>query len=116
MSGQLTFMMGEFAAEFPTDRHYARNHMWALPRDDRYRFGFTAYAVRLLQDVYFLDWNFDAPAPVNEKQEIGSIESKKAESSLYCPMPGQLSEFNAERARRASLCTRSTIVCVLVTS
>ena len=27
----LTFMMGEFAAEFPADRLYAKNHMWALP-------------------------------------------------------------------------------------
>ena len=25
----LTFMMGEFEAVFPTDRVYARNHMWA---------------------------------------------------------------------------------------
>ena len=96
MSDALTFMMGEFAAEFPTDRQYARNHMWAHPTEDGYRFGFTAYAVRLLQDVYFLAWNFDSPANVSEKQEIGSIESKKAESSLYAPMTGQLVEFNQQ--------------------
>ena len=94
MSEPLVFMMGEFAAEFPTDRQYARNHMWALYVSGRFRFGFSAYAVRLLQDVYFLDWTVSAPAPLREKQEIGSIESKKAESSLYAAISGQLTEFN----------------------
>ena len=59
MSDQLVFMMGEFAAQVPTDRQYAKNHMWASQLDGRYRFGFSAYAVRLLQDVYFLDWIVD---------------------------------------------------------
>ena len=93
----LTFMMGEFEAEFPTDRRYARNHMWAqVAADDptQVRFGFTAYAVRLLQDVYFLDWLLDAPTVLQESQEIGSIESKKAESALFAPSPGQLLRFN----------------------
>src|SRR5207248_8846329 len=56
----LTFMMGKFAAEFPTDRKYAKNHMWGQRDGKIVRFGFTAYAVRLLQDVYFLDWSIDA--------------------------------------------------------
>ncbi|MDP6557119.1 MAG: glycine cleavage system protein H, partial [Pirellulaceae bacterium] len=69
MSEPLVFMMGVFEAQFPTDRKYAMNHMWATEVDGvseldgatvlngaTYRFGFTAYAVRLLQDVYFLEW------------------------------------------------------------
>ena len=60
MNHPLVFMMGEFEALFPTDRQYAKNHMWAVRQSDpRYRFGFTAYAVRLLQDVYFLEWMVD---------------------------------------------------------
>ena len=96
MSEPLVFMMGEFAAEFPTDRQYARNHMWALNLSGRIRFGFSAYAVRLLQDVYFLDWTLAAPTMIRERQEIGSIESKKAESSLYSPLSGEISSFNAQ--------------------
>lgn len=96
MSAPLTFMMGKFAAEFPADRRYAKNHMWGQSRGEVIRFGFTAYAVRLLQDVYFLDWSVAAPAQLGEKQEIGSIESKKAESSLYAPLAGQLVRFNDE--------------------
>ena len=92
----LTFMMGKFAAEFPTDRLYVKNHMWGQQRGGVIRFGFTAYAVRLLQDVYFLDWAVEAGVALGERQEIGSIESKKAESSLYAPAAGRLLQFNEE--------------------
>lgn len=91
---ELVFHMGEYAARIPTDRHYARNHMWAQPHEGGYRFGFTAYAVRLLQDVYFLDWTVDAGVTLREKQEMGAIESSKAESALYAPAAGQLTTFN----------------------
>jgi len=95
MANNLTFMMGEFAAEFPTDRQYARNHMWAkLAGEDRYQFGFAAYAVRLLQDVYFLDWDVATGTALTERQEIGQIESQKAEASLYAPISGTLSALN----------------------
>jgi glycine cleavage system H protein len=95
MSELINFMMGKFEARFPRDRKYARNHMWAQVHADGFRLGFTAYAVRLLQDVYFLDWSVDAGTTLGEKQEIGSIESSKAESALYAPMAGRLVEFNA---------------------
>ncbi|MEM7781969.1 MAG: glycine cleavage system protein H [Planctomycetota bacterium] len=91
----LIFMMGEFEAEFPSDRHYCNNHMWVKSEENgEYRFGFSAYAVRLLQDVYFLDWLLDAPSTIQPTQEIGSVESKKAESSLYSPTSGSLIRFN----------------------
>jgi glycine cleavage system H protein len=95
--------MGQFPATFPTDRLYARNHMWALPNDDgELRCGFTAYAVRLLQDVYFLDWIVEEGSLLREKQTIGSIESKKAESDLFAPLAGTLVRFNAELLRDPS--------------
>jgi glycine cleavage system H protein len=95
MADSLTFMMGEYRAEFPTDRQYARNHMWAQPVGDaRYRFGFAAYAVRLLQDIYFLDWDHPAGTSLAERQEIGQIESQKAEASLYAPLAGDLVRIN----------------------
>lgn len=90
-----SFAMGEFQAEFPRDRHYATNHMWAqqvLP--GKWRFGLTSYAVRLLQDVYFLDWIVEPPSPIALRAQIGSIESKKAESDLYAPLAGQLVGIN----------------------
>ena len=59
-----------------------------------FRFGFTAYAVRLLQDVYFLDWCVDPDVDLANRQQIGEIESKKAESELYAPTSGRLVRFN----------------------
>ncbi len=91
----LVFMMGVYEATFPVDRLYCTNHMWAQPRGDVYRIGFTAYAVRLLQDVYFLEWQVDEQATIRLRQTIGFIESKKAESDLYAPTAGELTRFNA---------------------
>ncbi len=96
MNADLTFMMGQFEARIPSDRLYAKNHMWAQRKDDVHRFGFTAYAVRLMQDVYFLDWTVDPSVHLESRQEIGSIESKKAESALYAPISGELTVFNEE--------------------
>ena len=97
MSESLTFMMGDFAAEFPTDRLYAKNHMWAMSREkDVIRFGFSAYAVRLLQDVYFLEFGIEEMAELKNRQEFGNIESKKAESGLYAPMSGKVIRINEQ--------------------
>ncbi|MEQ8209777.1 MAG: glycine cleavage system protein H [Lacipirellulaceae bacterium] len=102
-ANSLFFMMGEFQAEFPTDRLYAKNHMWAREVEGgSFRFGFSAYAVRLLQDVYFLDWEIEAGMSVSERQEIGQIESKKAEASLYAPVAGRVSTMNEALLRDPS--------------
>jgi len=94
MSEELVFMMGQFEARFPTDRRYAKNHMWAQECDDTLRIGFSAYAVRLLQDVFFLEWTVDAGTELRDRQQIGCIESSKAESDLFAPLPGCVTEFN----------------------
>lgn len=95
MSAPLVFMMGEFSAEFPVDRMYAKNHMWGQLQSERVmRFGLSAYAVRLLQDVYFLDLTIETGMLLSGRQEIGSIESKKAESSLYSPLAGTVNAVN----------------------
>jgi glycine cleavage system H protein len=91
----LTFMMGKFPARILADRRYAKNHMWAATLGGTsLRFGFSAYAVRLLQDVYFLEWSVDPGTPLAERQAMGAIESSKAESELYAPMSGRLIRFN----------------------
>jgi len=96
VSEELVFKMGQFAARFPTDRLYARNHMWGQPCEGGIRFGFSAYAVRLLQDVYFLDWIVEPGDSIQQRQQIGSIESSKAESDLYAPITGTVAQLNEE--------------------
>ena len=97
MPDDMTFLMGKFPAGLPGDLRYApRNHMWCREVDGRHRFGFTAYAVRLMQDVYFLDWTVSTGDGVHYLQQIGHIETSKAESDLYAPMAGTIVAFNRE--------------------
>jgi glycine cleavage system H protein len=96
MSDYLIFSMGKYEARFPTDRFYVRNHMWFQKTAEVYRVGLSAYAVRLLQDVYFLNWNIEPGTVVRIKQEIGEIESSKALSDIYAPADGTLPRFNEE--------------------
>jgi len=96
MAEDLVFMMGQYEARIPTDRSYSENHVWLQPEGNVYRVGFTAYSVRLLQDVYFLDWTIDPDTAVTHKQEIGEIESSKALSTLVAPFEGRVLQFNEE--------------------
>jgi len=96
MPDDLAFMMGNFEARIPQDRVYSKSHLWFKQGEDRWRVGFSAYSVRLLQDVYFLDWAIDPFTDVREKQKIGEIESSKALSDLYAPSAGRILEFNEE--------------------
>jgi glycine cleavage system H protein len=89
-----TFLMGKFPAVLLGRLLYARNHMWCRPEGARARFGFTAYAVRLMQDVYFLDWQISASDRVEALQQIGHIETSKAVSDLFAPLAGVLAVFN----------------------
>jgi glycine cleavage system H protein len=96
MPETLTFLMGKHPAELPGDLRYCKNHMWCRPGENGAAvFGFSAYAVRLMQDVYFLEWRID-PGLVTLKQEIGYIETQKATSGLYAPLAGRITRFNPE--------------------
>src|SRR5438046_9978951 len=96
MPDALTFMMGKFPAVLPADLCYARNQMWCRATDRLLQFGFTSYAVRLMQDVYFLDWELADGALVEAKQQIGHIETSKATSDLFAPISGAIVRFNPE--------------------
>jgi len=96
MSDTLTFHMGKFPAVLPGELRYARNHMWCRPDAERLRFGFTSYAVRLMQDVYFLDWHVNPGDVLALRQEIGHIETSKAQSDLFAPIAGTMITFNEE--------------------
>ena len=96
MPDDLTFLMGKFPAKLPGELRYARNHMWCRAGEGRHRFGFTSYAVRLMRDVYFLDWSVDPGDALRVKQPIGDIETSKAQADLFAPIAGTLVGFNQE--------------------
>ncbi|MGL4553641.1 MAG: glycine cleavage system protein H [Gemmataceae bacterium] len=95
MADDLIFLMGKYEARLPAGLRYARNHLWARQQPGGgWRFGFTTYAIRLMKDVYFLGWAVDAGDPVRLMQEIGHVETSKAESDLFAPIPGASIRFN----------------------
>jgi glycine cleavage system H protein len=97
MPDAMTFLMGKFPAELPGDLRYAvRNHMWCRPTGAGWRFGFTSYAIRLMQDVYFLDWLVSPGDAMQYLQQIGHIETSKAVADLFAPIAGKVVTFNQE--------------------
>ena len=97
MPDAMTFLMGKYPAVLPGDLRYApRNHMWCREADGRWRFGFTSYAIRLMQDVYFLDWVVSPGDAVKHLQQIGHIETSKAVADLFAPISGTVVGFNQE--------------------
>ena len=100
MQQPFVFMMGQYEAQMPADRMYSKRHLWLQACGaDVYRVGFTAYSVRLLQDVYFLEWTVDEGSIVRDRQEIGEVESAKAVSSMFPPSGGRIMRFNPELLR-----------------
>jgi glycine cleavage system H protein len=96
MAQDRTFLMGKFPAPLPGDLRYGRNHMWARFEAGLWKFGFTSYAIRLMQDVYFLDWQVSKGDRVTLLQQIGHIETSKAVSDLFAPAAGTMVDFNRE--------------------
>jgi len=96
MDKPLVFMMGASPAFLPTDRRYARNHMWAAPVKGGYRIGLSAYAVKLLGDLHHLEWSAAPGGTVRQGGHIGFIEGSKATSDLYAPVPGEIGRFNPD--------------------
>jgi glycine cleavage system H protein len=97
MPGEMTFMMGKFPAVLPGDLRYAvRNHMWGRETEGGVRFGFTSYAIRLMQDVYFLDWQVSPGDALAQLQQIGHIETSKAVADLFAPLVGKIIAFNPD--------------------
>jgi glycine cleavage system H protein len=94
MADGLIFHMGKFQAVLPIDRRYCRNHMWCLQDRNGHRFGFTAFAVRLMQDVYFLEWTVDEGTSLAQLQTIGHLETSKATADLFAPIAGTMLKFN----------------------
>ena len=94
LSDDLVFLMGQYEASIPQDRCFSSNHLWLRLYEGVYRVGFTSYSIRLLQDVYFLEWSVTANTDVSAKQEIGEIESAKSLSTLYAPAAGRIVAFN----------------------
>jgi len=103
----IIFEMGLYQAALPVRLKYSDIHFWLETFDAsagaRTRLGLTTYAMRLLDDVFRLDWKVVPGQTVGEAEVLGEIESTKASSELYAPMAGKLSAVNTEVLEKPNL-------------
>jgi len=80
----------------PENLYYTEEHEWMLIEDKGLvRVGITDYAQQKLHEVVFVDFPSNG---VNVKQgdSMGTAESVKAVSEVFCPVSGQVVEGNNE--------------------
>ena len=82
--------------EVPNDRHYSKEHEWALlDADGAVRVGITEFAQHELGDVIYIELPKEG-ARVAQHEQMGEIESVKAVSDLFSPVTGEVVEVNAQ--------------------
>ena len=78
---------------YPSDYLYSKEHEWIKVDGDIATVGITDFAQQELGEVVY----FEAPEvgqSFAKDDEIGSIESVKAVSSIYTPVAGEIVEVN----------------------
>lgn len=77
------------------DYKYLPEHDWAKIDGDIVLMGVTDYAQKTLKDVVYIELP-EVGDSFEFKAIIGSIESVKAVSELFCPIAGEVIEINQE--------------------
>ena len=74
---------------------YTKEHEWINIEDNIGTVGVTDYAQSALGDITFVELPEEG-TEVEQFEEFVSVESVKAASDIYCPMPGTVIEVNAK--------------------
>ena len=88
--------------EYPDDFYYTKDHEWLKVQGNTGTIGITEYAQKQLGDIVYIELpevgdRFEAGDP------IGSIESVKAVSEVFCPVSGEMIEVNEKVATEPDL-------------
>lgn len=78
----------------PTNLKYAKSDEWFDPATGK--MGLTDYAQDHLSDVVYFENKVDAGDTVAAGQEVASVDSVKANSSIYAPVSGKVAQVNEE--------------------
>jgi glycine cleavage system H protein len=83
--------------EYPENFQYTKEHEWVSVEGDIGTIGITDHAQSELGDIVYIDLPQPGTA-VTQGKTIGSVESVKAVSDIYCPVSGEVTEVNASLA------------------
>jgi glycine cleavage system H protein len=78
---------------YPADFRYSKDHEWVKVEGGAGTVGITDYAQSELGDVVFVELP-KVGAQLKAGQSIGTIESVKAVSEVYCPVFGEVTAVN----------------------
>ena len=74
---------------------YTKDHEWAKIDDKIATIGITHHAQEMLGEITFVELPVNGK-DVQQKDEIGVVESSKAASDVYSPVSGKIIEVNED--------------------
>ena len=77
----------------PENLKYTKSHEWVLIEGENATMGITEFAVEQLGDITLVECP-QVGENVNANDTMGTIESVKAVSDLYCPVSGEINAVN----------------------
>lgn len=80
-------------ANVPTDRVYSETHEWHKVEGDSLTLGITQFAVDQLTDVTYVEMKKPG-FKFKAGDIIGTVESVKTTSDIYCAAAGEITEVN----------------------
>jgi glycine cleavage system H protein len=78
---------------YPNDYRYTKGHEWVKMDGSMGTIGITDYAQHELGDVVFVELP-KVGAQLKAGQSLGTVESVKAVSEIFCPVSGEVTEIN----------------------
>ena len=79
---------------YPENYRYTKEHEWVLVEGDTGTVGITDHAQEELGDIVYVDLPKVGSA-IEQGKSLGSVESVKAVSDVYCPVSGEVTEVNS---------------------
>jgi glycine cleavage system H protein len=79
---------------YPSDLRYTKEHEWVRLQGNVATIGITDYAQQELGDVVFVELP-KIGAKLAAGKTLGTVESVKAVSEIYCPVSGEVTEVNS---------------------
>jgi len=83
---------------YPEDLRYTKEHEWVRIAGDVGTIGITDHAQKELGDIVYVDLP-KVGAHIEQGKSLGSVESVKAVSDIYCPVSGEVTEVNESLAQ-----------------
>ncbi|MGF7396338.1 glycine cleavage system protein GcvH [Thermoanaerobacterium thermosaccharolyticum] len=82
--------------------YYSKNHEWVKVESDKAYVGITDFAQHSLGDIVYAELP-EIDTVLNAGDTLGTVESVKAASDVYCPISGKVIEVNQSVADDPSL-------------